>query len=400
MNILFLIPELGYGGAETSLLRLAGVLKKRHSLTIAVFQYCYRDPSYASQVQLDLGLPVIQLDRDSVIGPSLFPAYLARWIRRALGLRKLKKEYDICISFLGGANLLNAMVRTGKPCVLSERGSKRYDTSGNPLSRWIWFNLLDLLAYLRADRVVCVSEGLSSEIRQVLPRHQHHKVLTIAGYLDPEQALAARDAPIEPELQTLANRPLLMAAGRLHPQKGFHHLLPLFAQVASSVPGSGLVLIGDGPQQQELIALAKALGLSVCINMPGEPIDPNAQVIFLGYRPQPARYTKLGHSFVMPSLWEGLPNLLLEALTAGSWCLAADCPWGPAEILTEPELGMLLPPIQLASSREQWLAALREVLLHSAPGPLSLACRQRLVDRFSIQRSAQRWDALLEELVG
>lgn len=399
MRILLLIPELGYGGAETALLRLAKALAERHAITIAVFRRSYQQGNYTDAAP-STALTVVELDRSGKPLPSWLPVRFARWWRRAHELRRLKRQCDVAISFLGGANLLNALIRAGKPCVLSERGSKRHDQSSRRLSRWIWYSLLDPLAYRRADRIVCVSEGLSNEIRQALPRQQRLRVVTIAGYLDPEQALAARDAPIESELLCLAKRPLLVAAGRLHPQKGIHHLLPLFAKVAPSIPGSGLLVIGDGPQQQALIALAEGLGLTVSINRSRDAIDSNAQVIFLGYRPQPARYTKLGCAFVMSSLWEGLPNMLLEALASGAWCMAAECPWGPAEILTHPELGRLLPPIQQASSREPWIAALNEALLLSAPRELSLACRQQLVERFSIQRSAQRWEALLEELVG
>lgn len=399
MQILFLIPELGYGGAESALLRLAGRLGQNHQVVIAVFRCSYQQGNY-THAPIPTSLPVVELDRSGEPLPSWMPASLARWWRRARELRRLKQECDVAISFLGGANLLNALMRAGKPCVLSERGSRRHHEDGNRLSRWIWCSLLDPLAYGRADRIVCVSEGLSNEIRQAVPRQQRHKVVTIAGYLDPVQALAARDAPIEPELLSLAKRPLLVAAGRLHPHKGFHHFLPLFAQVAASIPGSGLLLIGDGPQLQELISLADALGLTVSVSRDKEPINPSAQVIFLGYRPQPARYTKLGRAFVMPSLSEGLPNLLLEALAAGSWCLVADCPWGPAEILTHPDLGQLLPPIPLATSLEPWLEALKVPLLTSSPRHLSLACRQQLVDRFSIQGSAQRWELLMEGLVG
>lgn len=399
MKILFIVPELGYGGAETALLRLANELAKRHTVIIAVFCKNYQSHCY-SQVAIATPVPIVEMDKFSKPIPWWIPNRLARWWLRSCKLRSLKHQSDISISFLGGANLLNALFRAGKPCVLSERGSKRYDKGGNWLSRWIWCSLLDPLAYRRASRIVCVSEGLSREIHHSLPRQQRSKVITIAGYLDPDLAMSALDSPIEPELLNLRNRPMLLAAGRFSPQKGLHHLLPLFAQVAPSVPCSGLVLIGDGPQQHELIALAKALNLTVCISNKGEPFDLTAQVIFLGYRSHPARYTKLSRAFVMPSLWEGLPNLLLEALAAGSWCLAANCPWGPSEILTEPELGRLLPPIQLASSRDSWLTALHEALLHSPPRHLSIACRQQLVDRFSIQRSAQRWEALLDELVG
>lgn len=398
MRILFLIPELGYGGAETALLRLASELAKGNDVTIAVFRRSYQVGNYA-EVSLDTSFPVVELDSPGRVSPIWIPSQLARWWRRARELARLKRNCDVCISFLGGANLLNSLVLCGKPCVLSERGSKRQGQSGNPISRWIWCSFLDPLAYRRADRVVCVSESLGSEIRQALPLHKRQKVLTIAGYLDPKMALSVRQAPIEPELLSLANRPLLVTAGRLDRIKGFQNLLPIFAQVASSVPSSGLLLIGDGPQQLELIRLTESLGLTVSVNEVGKPMDLNGQVIFLGYRPNPARYTNIGRAFVMPSLWEGLPNMLLEALAAGSWTLASDC-GGCAEILISPELGCLLPPIQLATSREPWITALNEALLYFPPRQVSTTNRQKLVDRFSIQRSALHWEALLEELVG
>jgi glycosyltransferase involved in cell wall biosynthesis len=398
MKLLFIIPELGYGGAETALLRLATELVKRHAVTIAVFRKTYQQGNYADS-ELITFLPVVELDRSGIALSRWMPNQLGRWWRRARELRRLKRQCDVSISFLGGANLLNALVRARKPCVISERGSKRHDSSGNPLSRWFWCSLLDPLAYCLADRIVCVSEGLSSEIRQAVPSQQRHKVHTIAGYLDSAQALAVRDVSIESELLSLANRPLLVSAGRIHPQKGFHLLLPLFAQVVPNVPDSGLVLIGDGPQLQDLVAQAKALGLTVCINKPGEPIDRKPQVIFLGYRPHPARYTKLGRAFVMPSLWEGLPNILLEALASGSWCLAADCPWGPAEILTDPELGMLLPPIQLASSRSIWIQALTNALLRPMGGELSFTLRRSIAERFSVAASAQLFETGLDALL-
>lgn len=399
INLLFIIPELGYGGAESSLLRLTGDLGAKFCISIAVFRSSYQAGNYSTSYTLPANLVVIELDLSGDNPPRWIPIYLARWWRRARELRRIKQRCDISISFLGGANLLNALIRAGKPCVLSERGSKRNDQNGSKISRFLWCWLLDPLAYHRCDRIVCVSEGLSNEVRQAIPYHQRQKVVTIAGYMDPKQGLSARDLPIESELLCLAKRPMLIAAGRLHPQKGFHYLLPLFAEVANSVPGSGLLLIGDGPQQQALITLAEGLNLTVSVNNSNHPLDPDAQLILLGYRAQPARYTRLGRAFVMPSIWEGMPNLLLEALAAGSWCLAADCPWGPAEILTKPELGRLLPPIQQAFSRDTWIEALREALLHSPPRVLSPDCRQELANRFSVQRSAQRWHALLEDLV-
>jgi glycosyltransferase involved in cell wall biosynthesis len=398
LKILFLIPELGYGGAETALLRLATELASRHTIKLAVFKRTYQVQGYSTPA-LNVPFPLVELDQGDPKTPNTPLTSIWRWKRRATALIQLKQQHDITISFLSGPNLLNALILCGKPCVISERGSKRYDKDRSPLSRWLWCGILDRIAYWRANRIVCVSEGLSNEVRSSLPPHLHSKVITVAGYLDPGQALAASDAPIEPELLPLAKRPILVSAGRLHPQKGFHYLLPLFAQVATQVSGSGLLLIGDGPQQQQLVAQAQALGLSVSISHGNTPLNANAQVIFLGYRRQPARYTRLGRAFVFSSLYEGLPNLLLEALAAGSWSLAADCPHGPAEVIQNPKLGYLLPPISDPQNSKQWVMALKQALERPAEQRLEAQLRTQLAHQFSIQSTAQRWEDLLQALV-
>jgi glycosyltransferase involved in cell wall biosynthesis len=397
LRILFLIPELGYGGAETALLRLASALSHRHTITLAVFNRTYQVPGYSTP-DLEVPFPVEQLDRDTARPGIGGFGRLRRWWARAAGLWRLKQRHDITISFLGGANLLNAAVPSASPCVLSERGSKRFDSSRSPLQRWLWTRLLDPWAYRRADAIVTVSQGLQEEVRQALPRAQRAKVQAICGYADPQKALAAADAPIEPMLLALTQRPVLVAAGRLHHQKGFQHLLRVFSRVAPRVPGSALLLIGDGPLQASLIDQARGLGLRVSQPAIAEPMDPEAQLILLGYRPNPARYARLGRAFVLPSLYEGLPNLLLEALAAGAWCLAADCPWGPAEILTQPDLGELLPPIQDPRHQTLWENALLAALQRPDRIQLPLQRRRALIARFSIQRSADAWELLLAAL--
>jgi glycosyltransferase involved in cell wall biosynthesis len=396
MRIILLIPELGYGGAETALLRLGKQLAEYHSVTIVVFQSRYKNSNY-TDLRIHTDLPIVELDRSAPL-PRFLPGCVGRWLRRATGLRRLKLQSDVTISFLSGANLLNVLVRARRPCVLSERGSKRHDLGSPNVAKWFWLHWLDPLAYRFADRIVCVSEGLSREVRSSMPTNLRKKVITISGYLDAEQAISSGTAAIESELILLANRPLIVAAGRLDTQKGFHYLLPLFAEVAPQVPQSGIILIGDGPRMNDLINLASSLRLSVCVALPGAPIDPSAQVIFLGFRTNPARYTQLGRAFVFSSLWEGLPNLLLEALAAGSWCLAADCPWGPSEMLFEPNLFGLLPPINDPARHTIWKAALLEVLQQPMRTTLSLEQRKSVANRYSIKTSGERWNQLLTEL--
>lgn len=397
MRLLLIIPELGYGGAETALLRLAQQLSRFHEVKIVVFCKNYQDQSY-SPLSFATSLPVVELDHSGSAPLNLLPHSIGRWWRRFRELRRLKLHCDVAISFLGGANLLNALTRAGKPCILSERGSKWHDLSRSHISRWIWCRLLDPLAYLLADRIVCVSKGLSSEICSSLLPCQRKKVVTISGYLDAEKALAASKLPIEPELLCLGRRPLLIAAGRLHPQKGLHHLLPLAAKVFKQIPGSGLLVIGDGPQLFELKTLAKKLGLSVNDRSRPDDLDTSAQVIFLGYKKQPARYFRLGRAFVLPSRWEGMPNILLEAICAGCWCLAADCPWGPAEILCDSEFGELLPMLGTQDSHLAWIHAMQDALTGSNSKYLDPIQRHGLASAYSIQQSSQQWETLLNDL--
>jgi glycosyltransferase involved in cell wall biosynthesis len=397
LKILFLIPELGYGGAETALLKLAHELRKSHTITLAVFNKTYQVEGYSTP-NLNVPFSLVELDQDRKKDIVSLGSRLWRWKRRADALQKLKRQHDITISFLGGANLLNAAVGNSRPSVLSERGSKGRDSGHSWFQSLLWTKFLDPWAHRRADAIVTVSLGLRQEVQQALPARFRARVHAFRGYCDPEQALAAAEAAIEPELLGLERRPLLVAAGRLHHVKGFHLLLPLFARVAQQVADSALLLVGDGPLEVALVELARSLGLRVARVRPGEPADPEAQLILLGYRPHPARYTRLGRAFVLPSLSEGLPNLLLEALAAGAWCLAADCPWGPAEILTEPDLGQLLPPIQDPRSHAQWESALLAALARPLGTLLPVTRRRQVIERFSIHSSAAAWDGLLAQL--
>ena len=117
-NILMLIPELGYGGAEKSFLRLSNLLSEYHDVNIAVFKRHYAKGNYAKS-EAELTLPITILDDDEHIGR------LSRWKNRWKKLKELKDNSDITISFLTGANMLNASVFSKSKTVVSMRGFKK-----------------------------------------------------------------------------------------------------------------------------------------------------------------------------------------------------------------------------------------------------------------------------------
>jgi glycosyltransferase involved in cell wall biosynthesis len=407
VKILMLITELGYGGAERAFLGLAGELAKRHRVEIALFKRHYASGSYARAEQ-EVGLPVHLLD----------PAEgdrTARWRHRVARLRALKDSFqpDATISFLTGTNQLNALTRRRDKVVVSVRGTRRYDRSQSARLRLLHAWALDPLNYLLADAVVSVSESLTREISGARGVDPSAKFRTISGYVDSARLIATASDPIEPEVAVLAGFPLLIGAGRMAPEKGFQHLVRRFAAIKPALPEAKLLLVGDGPAVGALKGQARGLGLTVGDAEAGDftPFD----VIFLGFRPDPHRYYRLGRAFVLSSMTDGFPNTLAEALATGVPILAVDAPWGAREVLglpadpmnrpfatTQPietKLGALMPRMDRPEFALMWDETLLDRLRHDRRSP-ELAKRQR--DRLfelDVTNAAAKWDEMLEELV-
>lgn len=184
------------------------------------------------------------------------------------------------------------------------------------------------LFYPEADAVVAVSKGAAKALHQAT--------------MLPEKAILVIYNPcVTPELYHLAQQPLhhpwfkadeppvLLAVGRLAPQKDYPTLLRAFARVQSRRPVR-LLILGEGEQRESLERLAGQLGISEHVSMPG--FDPN-----------PYRFMARCRVFILSSAWEGFAVVLAEALACGAQVVATDCLSGPAEILDNGKYGRLVP---------------------------------------------------------
>ena len=111
----------------------------------------------------------------------------------------------------------------------------------------------------------------------------------------------------------------MLGVGRLTQQKDFPTLLRAFARVLKT-RAAHLIILGEGPERQELESLAQQLGIA-------------AQVALPGFVHNPFAYMAQAKGFVLSSRYEGLGNVLVEALACGCPVVSTDCPSGPAEIL-------------------------------------------------------------------
>jgi glycosyltransferase involved in cell wall biosynthesis len=91
-----------------------------------------------------------------------------------------------------------------------------------------------------------------------------------------------------------------------------------------------LIIVGDGPLALPLKVVAQELGIS-------------EQVDFVGYDSNPYRYMSRADLFILSSKWEGLANVLIEAMACGCSVVSTDCPYGPREILEDGKYGVLVP---------------------------------------------------------
>jgi glycosyltransferase involved in cell wall biosynthesis len=116
--------------------------------------------------------------------------------------------------------------------------------------------------------------------------------------------------------------------GRLTEAKDFGTLIKAFAEVLK-VKDCRLVILGEGEKRRELESLIESLNLVNKISMPG-------------FVDNPYKYMRQASVFVLSSKWEGLPNVLIEAMACGTPLVATDCPSGPNEILQNGEYGLLV----------------------------------------------------------
>jgi glycosyltransferase involved in cell wall biosynthesis len=186
-----------------------------------------------------------------------------------------------------------------------------------------------LMSYF-AYRVIGVSEHTSANLvhyEKISPK----KVMTIENGLDGSRFQIEIDRPAKrKELGIEGIGPIIGLGVRLTEQKGITYLLQAMPEIIKAVPDVTLVIAGDGTLKNELRHEAVTLGIK-------------EHVLFLGSRLDIPQLLKLFDIYVLPSLWEGLPMVLLEAMAAGCSIVATDV-GGNAQVITDRYNGMLIEP--------------------------------------------------------
>jgi len=232
--------------------------------------------------------------------------------------------------------------------------------------------------------------GLTHDIERSYGRLDALAVLTDADRADYARMLAGSPTRVEqipnavPELAggtADPASPIVVAAGRLTPQKGFDLLIPAFRAVVDEHPEWQLRIHGAGPQRPELRRLVAEHDLY-------------SNVFLMGPTAQLGEALAQGSIFVLSSRFEGFGMVIVEAMSKGLAVVSFDCPRGPSEIISDGADGVLVPELDVA--------ALGRAISDLAGDPdrrarLGQAAIQT-ARRYDREAIGERWDALLSKL--
>jgi glycosyltransferase involved in cell wall biosynthesis len=265
---------------------------------------------------------------------------------------------------------------TAVPIVISAR---RNINLGSPLRE-----SLNRLSAGLDDRVIAVSQA-AREIEIERSGAPAEKVVVIPNGVDiasvPVSNASAR-AALRRELRLPPDSTVVATAGRLHPSKGIGDFLRAAAIVAARHPTARFLVAGDGPDRTALERLAADLRIE-------------AKTLFLGERTDLAALLAGIDLFVLASLEEGMPNVLLEAMAAELPVVATSA-GGSAEIVRHRSTGLLVPPRDVDAIAEAACALLDDPTVAAA---MAARARQSIVESFSIDTTVRRTEALYEEIL-
>jgi glycosyltransferase involved in cell wall biosynthesis len=300
------LPSLHGGGAEKVMVNLARDFVERGIVVDLVLAKA--EGTYLSEVPREVRVIDLSVPRVIASLPGL--------------VRYLKREYPaVILSAMDHTNIVALWARkiAGVPCRLAiSVHSTLSKSSGNAANfRSRLMPCLISRFYRWADVIITVSQGVADDLVKTTSLPQERVKVIYNPVITPEILEKARESLDHPWF-ALDQPPVILSVGRLTAAKDYPTLIRAFAFVRTKRPAR-LIILGKGKDRPKLEALVRELGLEEDISLPG-------------FVDNPYVYMARAAVFVLSSIWEGLPTVLIEAMALGTPVVSTDCPSGPREI--------------------------------------------------------------------
>jgi len=360
-KVALFLPLLDGGGAERVFVILAhGLTNAGHDVDLVLAQ---ATGDYLSL--LPEGVNVVDLGGHRILS-SVRP--LARYLRQV--------RPDVLFSTLDHANLVALWAkwwsRTSTPVVMRIASTLSVYIATSDYAQDLWLRYLIPVFYRFADGIMANSQVAADDAARVAQiKRERIKVIynpSVTANLESLQM----EQPDHPYFAL--GVPVILGVGRLTPAKDFTTLIQAFAQVRQR-QATKLVILGKGPEHEALLNLIEELNLTDDVSLPGFAQNPYA-------------YMHHANVFVLSSRYEGLPNVLIEALACGCSPISTDSPGGSAEILGYGDYGRLTPVGDVD--------ALTEAILETLENPIPVEKLQSRAQEFTLEATLPHYLNLLK----
>jgi glycosyltransferase involved in cell wall biosynthesis len=374
-QIMYLINQLGYGGAQQLILNIIRNLD--HSKYKPIVGMWGGRKDIAEEFE-EIGVEVVDFDGKGKADIFAF-LRLYNYLKR--------NKIDFLNTHLSHANIVGRIAgKAAKiPCILTTYHNMYI--SNHPLSRW-----LDVATSYMEDMGVAISKGVEkswykdSAILSSDALKSGRSSFTIYNGVDIDK-INKSISNISPdtkrkEIDVDGDRFTFTCAARLHPVKGHKFLIEAVSHLKKDYPSLCVLLLGDGSLRDSLKSMVKSKDLE-------------KQVRFMGYRKDVYEIMAVSDAFVLPSINEGFGIAIAEAMALSLPVVASDLP-SIAEVVEGGETGSLVPPSDsqaLAKSMKKYLQNYDLTQAHGKKG------FDRVSKKFSMQRATEKYEMLYQYLI-
>lgn len=410
---MFIINNLGGGGAERVVSNLCKGMGGYEKYGI-IFENIVEQKVEATVISIE-----------SPPSKNIFKKILKFFVR-FFKIKKLKKQKikpDYAISLLEPCNFLNVITKSKEKTILSfhshysvsfpEALSFTQSLSGKILF-YIYKTVFKFL-YNRADVLVSVSRGVAQDLIKNFGLNPNKmKVIYNPFPIEEIEKLSKEELG---NYEPIFKYPVLISAGRLTKQKGHWYLLRIFKKLKEKYSNLKLIILGEGKLKDYLVEFSQNLNLKTFV-WDRDTLSDKFDVYFLGFQKNPFKFISRSKIFVLPSLWEGFGNVLVEAMACGIPVVSSDCKSGPREIIAPEialderiekpffgEYGILIPPFEskfkspeetLEEKEKMWIEVLEKLLNdEELRKNYSIKAKQRSRD-FTLEKIVREWENIFQ----